>query len=206
PGQNPYKWRDPYGRFGMEDVNNGLFWLEDNGYLEGAQNAALLTSAVAATIATGGLAGQALGLGTLEGALAWGGASAAGIAGNFAQATVGAGAAVLGGAKGCAAGGGPGTREATGFLGSRGSPLANAAFQPLRNADAIIGGRTFGGHALDQMQNRGITPSVIENAIQNGLRSADPIVGRLRFFDPVNKVTVITEAERVVTVIPGRLR
>jgi hypothetical protein len=48
-------------------------------------------------------------------------------------------------------------------------------------------------------------PSVVENTIQTGVRYADPIVGRLRFFDSVNKITVITEGERVVTVIPGRL-
>jgi len=92
-------------------------------------------------------------------------------------------------------------------LGSKGAPLANAPYQPLRNADAVIGDRTFGGHALDQMQNRGIMPSVVENTIQNGVRSADPIAGRFRFFDSVNNVTVIGEGEqagRVITVIPGR--
>ena len=62
------------------------------------------------------------------------------------------------------------------------------------------------GHAFDQMQKRGIMPSVVENAIQTGLRSADPIVGRFRYFDAVNNVTVILEGERVVTVSPGRLR
>ncbi|HEY6562784.1 MAG TPA: polymorphic toxin type 10 domain-containing protein, partial [Polyangiaceae bacterium] len=105
PGQNPYRWRDPYGRFGMEDVNNGLFWLEDNGYLEGAQNAALLTSAIAATIATGGAAGQLLGLGTLEGALGSAGAAALGLGRAAAATGGGAAAALLGGAKGCASGG-----------------------------------------------------------------------------------------------------
>lgn len=97
-------------------------------------------------------------------------------------------------------------REAPGFLGSRGAPLANAPYQPLRNADGVIHGRTFAGHALDQMQNRGLMPSVVENAIRTGVRSPDPIVGRFRFFDAVNKVTVIAEGERVVTVVPGSLR
>ena len=55
------------------------------------------------------------------------------------------------------------------------------------------------------MRNRGLMPSVVENTIQTGVRSADPIVGRLRYFDPVNNVTVITEGERVITIIPGRL-
>jgi hypothetical protein len=114
---------------------------------------------------------------------------------------------VLGGAEALAGKVGPeiAEHEATGFLGSRRAPLANAAEQPLRNADSVIGGRTFSGHALDQMQNRGLMPSVVENTIQHGVRSADPIAGRFRFFDPVNNVTVITEGKRVVTAIPGKL-
>jgi hypothetical protein len=55
------------------------------------------------------------------------------------------------------------------------------------------------------MQNRGLMPSVVENTIRTGARFADPIVGRTRFYDPINNVTVITEGERVVTAIPGRL-
>ena len=31
PGQNPFRWRDPSGRFGIDDVNNLLFWLDDQG-------------------------------------------------------------------------------------------------------------------------------------------------------------------------------
>jgi hypothetical protein len=33
-------------------------------------------------------------------------------------------------------------------------------------------GRNFTGHALDQMQGRGFTPTVVENALRNGARSA----------------------------------
>lgn len=94
---------------------------------------------------------------------------------------------------------------ASGFQGSRRSPLANAPYQKLQNGDVVIGGRTFSGHALDQMRNRGLTPSVVENTIRTGIRSADPSAGRLRFFDPTNSLTVVTEGERVVTVVPGRL-
>jgi len=47
-------------------------------------------------------------------------------------------------------------------------------------------------------------PSLIEHTLKTGVRSADPIPGRLRFFDPVNKITVITEENRIVTVIPGK--
>ena len=71
------------------------------------------------------------------------------------------------------------------------------------NGDATIGGRDYGGHALDQMQGRGIPPSAVENAIQNGVESPDSIPGRLQHYDPLNNITVITEGGRVVTVHPG---
>jgi hypothetical protein len=90
-----------------------------------------------------------------------------------------------------------------GFRGSKRAPLANPSYQELQNGDAMIGGREFGGHALDQMRNRGLTPSVVEDAIQTGTRTPDPIPGRFRFYDAKNNLTVITEGERVVTVIPG---
>ena len=93
---------------------------------------------------------------------------------------------------------------ATGVLGSRRAPLSNATYQPLRHPDTIVGDRIYSGHALDQMQNRGLMPSLIEHTLKTGVRSADPIPGRLRFFDPVNKITVITEENRIVTVIPGK--
>ena len=37
------------------------------------------------------------------------------------------------------------------------------------------------------------------------IQSIDPIVGRLRYFDSVNNVTVITEGERIITAITGRV-
>lgn len=55
------------------------------------------------------------------------------------------------------------------------------------------------------MQNRGLMPSVIENAVQTGRRSADPIAGRFRFYDEVNDITVIMDEakNKVITVMPG---
>ena len=34
PGQNPFTWRDPSGRFGLDDVKDALFWLDDQGVLQ----------------------------------------------------------------------------------------------------------------------------------------------------------------------------
>jgi len=75
---------------------------------------------------------------------------------------------------------------------------------PTRNSDEIISGRRYTGHSLDLAQNRGITPSVVEDAIQNGAKSADPIPGRVRNYSSDNNITVITEGSDVVTVISGK--
>jgi hypothetical protein len=85
-------------------------------------------------------------------------------------------------------------------VGSKRSPMENVHPNP----PTTINGREYGGHAIDRMQGRGIPPSVVENTIQHGAVSPDPIPGRLRHFDPVNNITVVTEGGKVVTVIPGR--
>lgn len=74
-----------------------------------------------------------------------------------------------------------------------------------RNAPETINGRDFSGHAIDRMQERGFTPSVIENAIQNGARGAGNRPNTSVFTDSVNNLRVITNSEngRVITVIPG---
>jgi hypothetical protein len=52
------------------------------------------------------------------------------------------------------------------------------------------------------MQERGFTPTVIENAIQGGVRSEGATAGTLQYFDPVNKLNVIIDkaSGKVVTV------
>ncbi|WP_089724734.1 DUF4258 domain-containing protein [Candidatus Thiosymbion oneisti] len=94
--------------------------------------------------------------------------------------------------------------DATGFRGGKGFELKNAPYQGVRNQPTEINGRVFSGHALDQMQNRGIMPSVVENAIKTG-KSFSARAGTSEFFDPVNKVRVITDSAtgRVVTIIRG---
>jgi RHS repeat-associated protein len=60
PGQNPFRWRDPSGRDASE-------WFLRNA--QTLQNGAEAVSAAALTIATGGLAGELLGFGSLEATL-----------------------------------------------------------------------------------------------------------------------------------------
>lgn len=93
-------------------------------------------------------------------------------------------------------------RDATGFAGHKGFELKN--LQTVRNQATTINGRRFSGHALDQMQNRGVTPAVVENTIQQGQPFATA-PGTSGFFDPHNSVRVIVNSEtgQVVTVIRG---
>jgi RHS repeat-associated protein len=121
---------------------------------------------------------------------------------------------LVGGVLGGAAGGGlaeglmprigPGEVPASTPVGRLGEPT-----QVPRgtNKPGIVAGREYGGHAFDQMQGRGVPPSVVENTIQTGTPSPDPIPGRVRYYDSVNNMTVVTESNgKVVTVITGRLK
>lgn len=55
------------------------------------------------------------------------------------------------------------------------------------------------------MQERGYVPSVVENAIRTGTRTAGNTPAETVFVDTVNKLRVVVNSEtgRVVTIIPG---
>ena len=65
-------------------------------------------------------------------------------------------------------------------------------------------GRDYSGHAFDQMQARGIMPTVVENTLRTG-QSFPTRLGTSGFYDPINNIRVITNSKtgRIVTVIPG---
>ena len=95
-------------------------------------------------------------------------------------------------------------RTSVGRLGQQNNfPNPNAP-KP-RNAPATINGRDFSGHAIDRMQERGFTPSVIENAIQNGTRSIGKKPGASVFTDASNNLRVIISSDtgKVIMIIPG---
>ncbi len=81
------------------------------------------------------------------------------------------------------------------------------AGQKAANSPTTIGGREYSGHALDRMQGQGITPSVVEGAIQTG-SNPGKIPGTFAHYDSTNNITVITNAAtgRVVTVDHGHIR
>ncbi len=54
-------------------------------------------------------------------------------------------------------------------IGRRGSPID---VRRGTNSPAKIGDRDFTGHALDQMQGRGITPTVVNDTIKRGVESS----------------------------------
>ena len=82
-------------------------------------------------------------------------------------------------------------------------PNSNAP-QP-RNSPTTINGRDFSGHALDRMQERGFTPSVVESTIQNGTSTPGKSPETVVYTDTVNKLRVVVNSDtgRVVTVIGG---
>lgn len=92
--------------------------------------------------------------------------------------------------------------------GCKGWELQNPKYQPCRNQPTLINGRKYSGHALDQIQNRGLMPSVVENTIKNGERFVGYKSGTTASYDPINNLTVIFENnnESVVTVTHGLLK
>jgi len=94
---------------------------------------------------------------------------------------------------------------AGGFKGRKGFELVNHPLQPVRSVATTINGRRFSGHALDQMQNRGIPPSVVQNAIEHGISSLGNKPGTQIFTDMVNKIRVVINSTtgNVITVILG---
>ncbi len=78
---------------------------------------------------------------------------------------------------------------------------SNGDTQPNINQPSTINDRDYSGHALDQMQNRGVTPSVIENTIITGKRVPGKVPGTFEYIDNINGVNVIVNSSgRVVTV------
>jgi filamentous hemagglutinin len=82
-------------------------------------------------------------------------------------------------------------------IGEPGNPL---------NSRTTIGGVKFSGHAIDRLQGRGIPPSVVKDAIENGRSSPGRSFRTRVYYSQQNNVTVIRNwiTRRVVTVRYGR--
>jgi RHS repeat-associated protein len=84
------------------------------------------------------------------------------------------------------------------IVGSRRSPISVA---PGTNEGTEIGGRWYTGHALDQMQGRGLMPSVIEDTIKTGTASPGNTAGTTVYATGQARV-VVNSAGDVVTAMP----
>jgi hypothetical protein len=83
--------------------------------------------------------------------------------------------------------------------GRRGNPMD---VEPGTNEPGEIDGRKYTGHALDQGQGRGIPPSAVEDAIQNGEQGSGNREGTNTHTSKENKIKVVTNDKGdVITVI-----
>jgi len=95
----------------------------------------------------------------------------------------------------------PGDKPSSTPIGRRGNPIE---VKPGTNRPTTIGGRIYIGHAADQMQGRGITPSAVEETIRNGQTSPGRNPGETEHIG-TNGVKVVTGADgQVITVITVR--
>jgi RHS repeat-associated protein len=94
------------------------------------------------------------------------------------------------------------TPPASAPVGRRGSHLDDHPFQPNRNPPGRISDRDFSGHSLDRMQDRGITPSVVENVIKTGRASPGNATNTTQYYDALNNVSVFLDNNtgRILTV------
>jgi hypothetical protein len=93
---------------------------------------------------------------------------------------------------------GPG--DASDAVGRKADPQQNPPYQPVQNRPATINGRGYTGHALDQMRNRGLTPSVVEDTISRGTPSAGD--GGATIYTTEQARVVLSPDGRVITVNP----
>jgi hypothetical protein len=78
-----------------------------------------------------------------------------------------------------------------------GGQIASSPGTPSR----VVNGIDYSGHAFDQMRNRGLVPSVVENALRTGTRTPGNTPGTQVVTDSVNSVKIIINSNgRVITV------
>jgi hypothetical protein len=88
------------------------------------------------------------------------------------------------------------------LTGRKGWELKEASFQDRIHTETIIEGNCYSGHAVDQMQRRGIYPSVVKNIIETQVPKVGREVGTLEYFDTENNILIIvnSESKKIITV------
>jgi len=93
------------------------------------------------------------------------------------------------------------------FSGRKGVELKHPKYQSTINSRTEINSRLYTGHALDSMQNRGIMPSVVEEAILKGSMQRGKSAGTIRYYHKKNNISVIVnERGDVVTTTYGNIK
>ena len=104
-------------------------------------------------------------------------------------------------------------RGSNGFFGHKGFQMKNFDHKALKNCQRIrnnptnIQGLRYTGHALDQMQNRGFTPSVVEEAKKNCSRVLGKEPLTVVYYDEINKTTIVLNTKvDVITISYGVIK
>lgn len=58
-----------------------------------------------------------------------------------------------------------------------------------------IYGRKYSAHAIERMQERGFTPTIIEHSIEYGIPHPFPEAGKISLYESENKIEVIINSE-----------
>ncbi len=64
-----------------------------------------------------------------------------------------------------------------------------------------IGERKYSGHAVDRINQRGFTPTAVENTIRNGVKNVGNTPGTFQHVDTINNIKVITNTNGDVVTI-----
>ena len=195
---NPYRTVDPDGRDGIEvncvgySCGSGVSFNDSTramataagGFLGGSAAATFAGGCAAATGGVCALGAPTIVVGGIA-AGAWTGGKLADAVGWLVNLISSSGA-------------NGGDKDASTPTGQRGSPMD---VPKGTNEPTTIGGRDYGGHALDQMQGRGVTPTPVEDTVQNGRQTPGNKPGRTVHTSPDGRLTVVTEGGKVITVI-----
>ncbi|WP_425838174.1 WXG100 family type VII secretion target [Streptomyces fractus] len=102
----------------------------------------------------------------------------------------------------------PDASDKTRNKGNREVKVAQSEGRTARNEPTTIQGRVYAGHALDQMQTRGIPPTVVEDTVRNGESVTGKVAGTTAHYNFDERITIITDTEtgRVVTVAGGIIK
>ena len=98
---------------------------------------------------------------------------------------------------------------ASSFVGSRRFKLDPPSKDaPPRNPPGILDSMPYSGHALDQMQNRGLPPTVADQATRDGVQSRGNAPEKIEYYDPINRIIVVRNKDtgNVISVTRSRPR